>query len=101
MTAAIQTNNLDALRGFIHHEKLHLDPAAYTPVTNNMQLACEEAARLNHCDAMNLLLDNGCTPTTKVIFAALEGKSTDILDTLISRGWSINSSMGHAGDALM
>ncbi len=35
------------------------------------------------------------------IMDALEGNSKDVFDSLIARGWNVNSNLGHVGNALM
>lgn len=94
-------DRVTALRQFIETEKRQIDPTAYNQATTDMNLACENAARSNDCDALNLLLDHGCLYTTDVILAALENECTEVIDTLIARGWNINTKIRHAGDALM
>jgi hypothetical protein len=104
LISAAQTNDLDNLSRLLDQEKVqnpHLSENGPNSSTSAMQAACEAAARNNHPAALGLLLDSGCWISPDVVIATLDGKSKVVFDSLIARGWNINSNLGHLGDALM
>ncbi|KAF4609414.1 hypothetical protein G7Y89_g15864 [Cudoniella acicularis] len=104
LVSAARTNNLNKLRRFLDLERaqnpqLGDDGVNYS--TMAMQAACHAAARYNHPEALDLLLDSGCWIDPSTVIAALDRNSKDIFNSLIARGWDVSSNLGHVGDALV
>jgi hypothetical protein len=95
---AAKTNDLKTLRRLLHDRETHFPPAQSK---TDMQEACEAAALMNHPAAVKLLVDSGCWMSPDVIYNAVSGKSKDVIDILIAKGWNVNCRLGHIGDALM
>lgn len=66
-----------------------------------MQEACAAAALADHPAAAELLVKRGGWISPDVICATLEGKSKDVFDILITKGWDVNLKLGHIRDALI
>lgn len=98
LVSAATINDLQALRYIISVNKEHVSPGE---ATAEIQDACAAAALANHPAAVELLLDSGCWISPDVVCAALEGKSKDVLEKLMAKGWDVNLDLGHMGDALM
>jgi hypothetical protein len=119
---AAQTNDLDKLRRCIDQELAQAPiPAKGMPEsTKPMQAACAAAAHYNHTAAVDLLLDSGCWVDTRkdtlhhhymrvtkcfeiqaIVLSTLNGRSKEVIDRLIARGWDVNSSESHLGDLLL
>ncbi|KIN03104.1 hypothetical protein OIDMADRAFT_178813 [Oidiodendron maius Zn] len=95
---AAETNDLDKLRHYLDLERAQnpqLSKEMYKS-TAAMRAACHAAARNNHPAALDILLDSGCW----IDRASIAG-SKEVFDSLIARGWDINSRVGYRGDALM
>jgi hypothetical protein len=97
-SSAAKINDLQALRSILSVNKEHISPGE---ATTEMQDACAAAALANHPKAVELLIDSGCWISPDVICATLEGKSKDVFEMLIAKGWDVNLNLGHMGDALM
>jgi hypothetical protein len=95
---AAKINDLQSLRHALSVNDGHIPP---NKATTKMQDACAAAALANHPAAVELLIDNGCWISPDVICATLEGRSTDVFNKLIAKGWDVNLDLGHLGDALM
>jgi len=101
LSSAAQTNDLANLERLLELEKAQHPELNYlNPCTHAMREAAEMAARHNHPVALALLLDSGCYESADVVFAAIAEKSKDVLESLISRGWDINSCYDYHGDVL-
>ena len=98
LASAAANNNLLTIRHVLSDDKGQLQPRE---ATAEMQDVCVTAALANHPAAVELLMDRGCWTSPDVICAALEGKSKDVFDLLMSKGWDVNLDLGHMGDALM
>jgi hypothetical protein len=98
LVSAARINDLRALRCIISVNKEHVSPGE---ATIEIQDACAAAALANHPATVELLIDGGCWISPDVICATLEGKSKDVFEMLIAKGWDVNLNLGHMGDALM
>ena len=98
LVSAARINDLRALRYILSVNKEHVSPGE---ATIEIQDACAAAALANHPAAVELLIDSGSWISPDVICATLEGKSKDVFEMLIAKGWDVNLNLGHMGDALM
>lgn len=102
--SAAQQNDLEGLRRLLDLEKKQnpwLGTSSVNTSTTSMQRAAAAAARHNHPQALDLILDNGSWVDPDTVLSALSGKCKEIIDCLISRGWDINVTLGHIGDPLI
>ena len=97
LVSAARINDLQALRHIISVNKEHV---SLGEATTEMQDACAAAALANHPAAVELLIGSGCWTSPDVVCATLEGKSKDVFEMLIAKGWDVNLNLGHVGDAL-
>lgn len=67
----------------------------------SLQSALHAAAKNDHDQSVNYLIEKGFEIDTSTIVAATAGRAFRVFEVLLKHNWDINICLGHIGDALM
>ncbi|KAL2833825.1 ankyrin [Aspergillus cavernicola] len=102
---AAKANDLDRLDYLMDIEELQIPLLNkrwdFSGGTTARLLACMDAARHNHPEALSLIFKRGCMINIDIIIELFQGKRKDCIDALLAQGWDVSMPLGHVGDPLI
>ncbi|KAF4622410.1 hypothetical protein D9613_009570 [Agrocybe pediades] len=100
-TAACSAGNVEAAERMLEQWKKASPGLGATAISDHpLQAGLIAAAESGQGEVVRSLLNSGFNVSPDVILAASTSESTEVFQAMMDRGWNINQSAGHTGDAL-